>query len=118
MKLLSNESKAKVMARIESCDFSPFPQKLASNISKTYGSLAGRDIKVWAQVAVYILMDVIPNDELEVWIHLSDDDGTSLPPEEFPSLHMIVEWLGCFSSTGKIHPKNLSPVEPGLVSVL
>jgi hypothetical protein len=72
MKSLSNENKAKVTARIESCDFSPFPQKLASNISKTYGSLVGRDIKVWAQVAVYILMDIIPNDELEVWIHLSN----------------------------------------------
>ena len=66
MKSLSNESKAKVMARIESCDFSPFPQKLASNISKTYGFLVGHDIKVWAQVAVYILMDIIPDDELEV----------------------------------------------------
>ena len=72
MKSLSNADKAKIAARINSCDFSPFQQKLASNITKTYGSLVGRDIKVWAQVAVYVLMDIVPDDELEVWIHLSN----------------------------------------------
>lgn len=72
MKSLSDADKAKVTARIESCDFSPFPQKMASNITKTYGSLVGRDIKQWSQVAVHILMDIIPDDELEVWIHLSN----------------------------------------------
>ena len=66
MKSLSDADKAKVTARIESEHFSPFPQIMASNITKTYGSLVGRDIKEWSQVAVYILMDIIPDDELDV----------------------------------------------------
>ena len=72
MKALSPANKKKVSARIESCDFTPFPQKLASNIPKTYGSLVGRDIKVWAQVAVFILNDIVPSEELEVWVHLGN----------------------------------------------
>jgi hypothetical protein len=72
MKTLSPANKKKVSARIESFDFAPFPQKLASNIPKTYGSLVGRDIKVWAQVAVFVLVDIVPSDELEVWVHLSN----------------------------------------------
>ncbi|CAB3984659.1 Hypothetical predicted protein [Paramuricea clavata] len=46
MKTLSPANKKKVSARIKSFDFAPFPQKLVSNIPKTYGSLVGRDIKV------------------------------------------------------------------------
>ena len=72
MKTVSPANKKKVSARIESCNFTPFPQKLASNIPNTYGSLAGRDIKVWAQVAVFVLVDIVPSDELEVWVHLSN----------------------------------------------
>ena len=72
MKALSPANKKKVSARIESCDFTPFPPKIASNIPKTYGSLVGRDFKVWAQVAVFILDDIIPSEELETWVHLSN----------------------------------------------
>ena len=72
MKALSLANKKKVYARIESCDFTPFPKKLASNIPKTYGSLVGRDIKVWAKVAVFILNDIVPSEELEVWVHLGN----------------------------------------------
>ena len=72
MKAFSPANKKKVSARIESCDFTPFPPKIASNIPKTYGSLVGRDIKVWAQVAVFILDDIISSEELETWVHLSN----------------------------------------------
>ena len=66
MKSLSDADKAKVTARIESWDFSPFPQKMASNTTKTYGSLVGRGIKEWSQVPVHTLMDIIPDDKLSV----------------------------------------------------
>ena len=72
MKTLSPANKKK-SARIELCNFSRFPQKLASSIPKTFVSLIGRDIKVWAQVAVFfILVDIVLNDELEVRVHLSN----------------------------------------------
>ncbi len=72
MKTLSPANK-KMSARIESCNFSRFPQKLASNIPKTFVSFVRCDIKVWAQVAVFfILVDIVSNDELEVWVHVSN----------------------------------------------
>ena len=72
MKALSTADKIKIKVRIEAFDFSAFPQKIASSITRMHGSLVGRDYKVWAQVAVFILMDIVSDDELEVWYNLSD----------------------------------------------
>ena len=38
----------------------------------THGSLVVRDYKVWAEDAIFILMDIVSDDELEVWYNLSD----------------------------------------------
>ncbi|CAB4016525.1 Hypothetical predicted protein [Paramuricea clavata] len=72
MKTLSAANKMKIKARIEAFDFSAFPQKIASSITRMHGSLVGRDCKVWAKVAVFLLMDIVSDDELEVWYNLSD----------------------------------------------
>ena len=72
MRALSTDDKMKIKAGIEAFDFSVFPQKIASSITRLHGSLVGRDYKVWAQVAVFILLDIVSDDELEVWYNLSD----------------------------------------------
>ena len=72
MRALSNDYKMRIKARIEAFDFSAFPQKIASSITRLHGSLVGRDYKVCTQVAIFILMDIVSDDELEVWYNLSD----------------------------------------------
>ena len=72
MKGLTPANKKKVKARVEVFDFSAFPRKVASSITTMYGSYVGRDFKLWAQIAVFILMDIITDEELEVWRNLSE----------------------------------------------
>ena len=72
MKSLSPADKRKIKAKIEVFDFSAFPVKIASSITSMYGSYVGCDYKLWAQVAVFILMDIIRDKELEVWSNLSE----------------------------------------------
>ena len=72
MKSLSPDDKKKIKAKVEVFDFSAFPAKIASSITSMYGSYVGRDYKLWAQVAVFILMDIVTEEELEVWSNLSE----------------------------------------------
>ena len=72
MKGLTPANKKKVKARVEVFDFSAFPGKVTSSITTMYGSYVGRDFKLWAQIAVFILMDIITDEELEVWRNLSE----------------------------------------------
>jgi hypothetical protein len=72
MKGLTPADKKKVRARIEAFDFSAFPGKIASSITTMYGSYVGRDFKLWAQIAVFILVDIVAGEELEVWRNLSE----------------------------------------------
>ena len=69
---LSPADKKKVKARIEVFDFSTFPGKMASSITTMYGSYVGCDFKLWAQIAVFILMDIVTEEELQVWRNLSE----------------------------------------------
>ena len=72
MKSLSPADKKKIKAKIDVFDFSAFPAKITSSITSMYGSYVGRDYKLWAQVAVFILTDIIKDEELEVWSNLSE----------------------------------------------
>ena len=72
MKSLSPDDKKKIKAKVEVFYFSAFPAKIASSITSMYGSYVGRDYKLWAQVAVFILMDIVTEEELEVWSNLSE----------------------------------------------
>ena len=72
VKSLSAAAKKKIKAKKELFDFSAFPAKLASSITTMYGSFVGRHFKLWAQVAVFILINVVSEEELEVWCNLSE----------------------------------------------
>ena len=72
MKSLSPAAKKKIKAKIELFDFSAFPAKLGSSITSMYGSFVGRDFKLWAQIAVFILINVVSEEELAVWCNLSE----------------------------------------------
>ena len=69
---LSAADKRKVKAKIEAFDFSAFPRRLSSTFIKNYGSSAGRDFKLWAQIAVFILDGFISDRELLVWFYLCE----------------------------------------------
>ena len=62
MKGLLPAEKKKIKAKVEVFDFSAFPSKIVSSITSMYGSYVGRDYKLWAQVAVFILMDIVTED--------------------------------------------------------
>ena len=72
MKNLSPDEKRMVKAKLESFDFSAFPRRLSSSFVSIYGSCVGRDFKLWAQIAVFILDGIVSEDELEVWHKLVD----------------------------------------------
>ena len=64
--------KRKVKGKIEAFDFSAFPRRLSSTFIKNYGSSVGRDFKLWAQIAVFILDGFISDRELLVWFYLCE----------------------------------------------
>ena len=72
MKNLSAADKKKVKAKIEAYDFSAFARSLSSSFVKNYGSCVGRDFKLWAQISVFVLDGIIPDDELQVWLYISE----------------------------------------------
>ena len=69
---LSAADKRKVKAKIEAFDFSAFPRRLSSTFIKNYGSSVGRDFKLWAQIAVFILDGLISDREVSVWFYLCE----------------------------------------------
>jgi hypothetical protein len=66
---LSPADKKKVKSKIEAFDFSAFSRRLPSSF---HGSCVGRDFKLWAQISVFVLEGLISDDELQVWIYLSE----------------------------------------------
>jgi hypothetical protein len=69
---LSAADKKKVKAKIEAFDFSAYARRLPGSFVKIYGSCIGRDFKLWAQISVFILDGIIPEDKLEVWLYISE----------------------------------------------
>ena len=53
-------------------DMSAFPAKIRGNITRNYGSYDGRDFKLWMQVVVFVLKDIVPDEQLLVWELLSE----------------------------------------------
>ncbi|XP_028413915.1 uncharacterized protein LOC114536761 [Dendronephthya gigantea] len=72
MKSLSQGRKEQLHAKIQALDMSAFPATIRGNITRNYGSYVGRDFKLWMQVAVFILEDIIPHEQLFVWELLSE----------------------------------------------
>ena len=71
MARLSNRQKKAIGARIKAFSFSGFKTKLTSDICHYVGSLVGRDFKMVAQVAPFILAPYMDVNEKDVWLSLS-----------------------------------------------
>ena len=72
MKILSPLQKKEVLARISSFNYSGFSGQLTSNVTRYSQSFVGRDFKLWAQMAPFILYPYLSTVEMELWIALSD----------------------------------------------
>ena len=72
IKSSSEQKKEQLHAKIQSMDMSAFPAKITGNIIRNYGSYVGQDFKLWMQVAVFILKDIVPDEQLLVWELLSE----------------------------------------------
>jgi hypothetical protein len=72
IKSLPQQLKNQLHAKIQALDMSAFPATIRENITRNYGSYVGRDYKLWMQVAVFILQDIIPFEQLLVWELLSE----------------------------------------------
>lgn len=64
--------KEQLHAKIQALDMNAFPAKIRGNITRNYGSYVGRDYKLWMQVAVFVLKDIITHEQLLVWELLSE----------------------------------------------
>ena len=72
MKSFSPRQKQEVLARILSFNHSGFVTRLTSNVTRYSQSFVGRDFKLWAQMAPFILKPYMTAGDLELWIALSD----------------------------------------------
>jgi hypothetical protein len=70
---LSPADKKKLNPRSRHSTFQRFLDVYRVVSLKTMASpCAGRDFKLWAQISVFILEGLISDDELQVWIYLSE----------------------------------------------
>ena len=72
IKSASQQKKEQLHSKIQSMDTSAFAAKIRGNITRNYGSYDWRDFKLWMQVAVFILKDIVPDEQLLVWELLSE----------------------------------------------
>ena len=72
IKSLSKQQKEQLHAKVVATDMSASPANIRGNITRNYGSYVGRDFKVWMQLAVFILQDIIPEEHIIVWELLSE----------------------------------------------
>ena len=71
MNRLTTKEKQEIKARLVAFDFAGFDKKLSTSICQHYQSFNGHDFKVLAQIAMFILWDVLQPDEKVVWLNLS-----------------------------------------------
>ena len=70
--LISGTDKENFKAKIDAFDFSAHCRRLPNSFEKIYGSCVGRDFRLWAQIAVFILDGLISENELQVWLYISE----------------------------------------------
>ena len=70
MNALSHRQKAEIMARIKSFSYSGFRAKMTANL-RYVGSFVGRDFKIFAQMAVFVLSPFLSDVERNTWLSLS-----------------------------------------------
>ena len=71
MQKVSQQHKKEILARISVFDYSGFERRLTGNVCRYHKSFVGRDYKLWAQMAVFILEPYLEQEELDVWLKLS-----------------------------------------------
>ena len=68
---LTTVQRKEIQARISSFSFSGFDMKLSRNVVKYFKSFVGRDFKILAQLALFVLPPYLTPGETEVWFALS-----------------------------------------------
>ena len=63
--------KKEIHARMTAFPFCGFSNKLSTKFCYYYKSLVGRDIKVFMQMAVFIISPYLSNPEKQCWLNLS-----------------------------------------------
>ena len=71
MAKLSTEQKREVHAKLSCADYSGIEGRMSSNITRYSQSFVGRDFKVWAQMAPFILASYLTSEQLKLWLILS-----------------------------------------------
>ena len=72
MQSLKPPQKKEILAWIASFNDSGFTGCMSSNVTQYSQSFVGRDFKVWAQMAPFILAHKLPPPQLELWTALTD----------------------------------------------
>ena len=70
MERLSPEQKRRVAARIDSFPVSGLTTRLSGTITKHHKSAHGRDFKLLAQVALFVIWDHLEDLEQSMWLSL------------------------------------------------
>ena len=68
---LSVQEKMQIQAKLTAFDFLCFESRLSTSICKHHKSFHGRDFKILAQVAPFILWDLLLPQEKMIWTNLS-----------------------------------------------
>ena len=72
MQACSESQKREILALVSAFNYSGFSGRLASNVTRFSNSFVGRDFKVWAQMAPFILKRYLSKSQLELWVALSE----------------------------------------------
>ena len=72
MDQLSPAQKLEISTRIEAFSFSGFSSRLSPKICRHYKSYHGRDFKLFAQMALFIVWEYLDEVQKRVWLTLSN----------------------------------------------
>ena len=86
MAKLSTEQKRVVQTRLCCADYSGIEGRMSSNITRYSQSFVGRDFKVWAQLAPFILAPYLTSEQLKLWLSLSKVNHCCTHPVSFTKL--------------------------------
>ena len=77
MASLNKQQKEEILAVLDTHDYSGITGRMSSNITTYSKSFVGRDFKVWAQIAPFVLKRILSDEMLKLWICLSHVSVTS-----------------------------------------
>lgn len=72
MQSLNPSQKREILALVAAFNYSGFSGRLTSNVTRFSNSFVGRDYKVWAQMAPFILKPYLTETQLKLWMALSE----------------------------------------------